>query len=178
MKRKIYNIIQLILLSILLFNIIYNQCSKNIKAKQINNFISNPYKNNNINVLEIPKIDLANIVEKMNSNNSNLNKSLVYYKTLNYNNKIVIFGHSMAGYGLYFNRLDELQFNDIVFLYHNNYKITYKVIETAIIKNTDTYILDEERGKKELLLVTCTKKEKKMRLMVKLRIKSLEKLKK
>ena len=128
-------------------------------------------------ILEIPKINIKQIVDKADDNYSNLDKGLVYYKNDDYNKKIIIFGHSGIGYGVYFNRLDELDINDRVYLYKNNYKITYIVSDIFTIKEDEIGILNSE-DKPVLMLITCKKNDKKKRLVVKLSSKSVKTLKK
>lgn len=128
-------------------------------------------------VIEIPKINLKNAVVKSSSDFKELNESLVYYKNNDYNKKIVVFGHSGMGYGTYFNRLDDLNKNDFLYLYTKGKKITYEVEDTYTINEDDLRILKEEKNK-ELYLVTCLKSNKNMRLVLKLRYKSAKTLKK
>ena len=138
-----------------------------------NNDTSFNYKSNL--VLNIPSINLDLTVKKANDDFSNLDKNLVYYKRNNFNDKIIIFGHSGLGYGTFFNRLDELNKNDKAYLYKDKNKATYEVADIYYVLDKDVYILnnDEEDA---LLLVTCKKNDKSLRLVVKLSLKSIKTL--
>lgn len=145
--------------------------------------ISSYYKNEtNFNyvsdmVISIPSIDLETIVKKADENFSNLDKNLVYYKNNDYNNTIIILGHSGVGYGTYFNRIDELSYSDSLYLYINNKKIEYKFDKKYEIKETDINILNSNY-EGTLLLITCKKNDNTKRLVVKLMLNMVQTLKK
>ena len=119
-----------------------------------NNNSSFNYKSNMI--IDIPSINLKATVKLADNDFKNLDDGLVYYKYNDYKNKIIIFGHSGIGYGTYFNRLDELTFNDNVYLYKDKLKITYVVDKIYDIKSTNIDILYNDE-KERLLLITCKK---------------------
>lgn len=140
-----------------------------------NNNSSFNYKSNMI--IDIPSINLKATVKLADNDFKNLDDGLVYYKYNDYKNKIIIFGHSGIGYGTYFNRLDELTFNDNVYLYKDKLKITYVVDKIYDIKSTNIDILYNDE-KERLLLITCKKNDKNKRLVVNLSVKSVKTLKK
>lgn len=123
-------------------------------------------------MIEIPRINLFLNVEKADDNFQNLDESLVYYKYFNPDNKIIIFGHSGVGFGTYFNRLDELNINDIAYLIINGKKYYYYVNDVYEVSKNATYILKNEYDSKKLLLVTCVKGDKNKRLVVELSLSS------
>lgn len=120
---------------------------------------------------------MEGIIKKADDDFKNLNDSLVYYKYNNYKEKIIVFGHSRIGYGAYFNRLDELDVNDYVYLYKDKLKITYKVDKIYSIFDSELGILNNDR-KGTLLLVTCEKINKNKRRVVELTIKDSKSLEK
>lgn len=68
-----------------------------------------------------------------------------------------ISGHRTT-YGAPFNRVDELEAGDLIYLETiSNELLVYKVTEQVIVKPTDVWILDGT-DKKELLLTTCDPK--------------------
>lgn len=140
-----------------------------------NNNSSFNYKSNMI--IDIPSINLKATVKLADNDFKNLDDGLVYYKYNDYKNKIIIFGHYGIGYGTYFNRLDELTFNDNVYLYKDKLKITYAVDKIYDIKSTNIDILYNDE-KERLLLITCKKNDKNKRLVVNLSVKSVKTLKK
>lgn len=124
--------------------------------------------NNTKNILSIPKINLHQEIIKADDKFYNLNNSLVYYKYLNPNDRIIIFGHSGIGYGTYFNRIDELEIGDETYLYLKTGTFKYKVRKTYLISKYDVYILDGKPKNRDLLLITCYKKDKNKRFVVEL----------
>lgn len=177
MKKSIYKLLILIILIILSYNV-FTILYKNIENKvEISSYINNPTSYNNYykGMLYIPKIDLKTTIKKANKDYSNLDNSLVYYKDLNTNNRIIIFGHSGAGYGTYFSRINELKNGEKAYLYHQNYVHEYTVYDIKKINETDLSILNDTKNKEELYLVTCIKNDKKSRLVIKLRQKSVKK---
>lgn len=148
------------------------------KEKKLdNNFSINTTlaTHSDLKVLKIPKINLNLPVVKADKNFNNLNKNLVYYNNFDINNKIIIFGHSRMGNGRFFNKLDELNYDDVVYIEYNNKKYIYKIMNIYEVSKKDVYILNDEYNSKKLLLVTCVKYNKDKRLVIELTVKSVEK---
>lgn len=179
MKKNILKLITLVLMLILakeIFMFLYtNHKNKESITSYYNNDSNFNYESDM--VINIPKINLERVVKKALTDFKNLNESLVYYKRNDPMEKLVIFGHSGAGYGTYFNRIDELKVGNNAYLYVNNLEVTYAVSKKYLVLETDVFILnnDEERT---LLLVTCDKNDKKKRLIVELVVKNIKPLKK
>ena len=70
------------------------------------------------------------------------------------------------GVGTFFNRLDELKKQDVVYLKSNNKTYLYVVLNFYNIDKRDTYILNEEENSNKLLLITCTRGKKNKRYIV------------
>ena len=107
MKRKLFKIGLIILIALLAREIILIAISNHNVKESIKSYFNNDssfnYKSDFI--IEIPKIKLESIIKKADLDFKNLDDSLVYYKYDDYNDKIIVFGHSGVGYGVYFNRL-------------------------------------------------------------------------
>ncbi len=165
---KVLIIILLVLIALYKINIIIN---KQLEKKQIESYIkySSTYNYYYKPLLVIPKIKLYATIVKANSDYSNLDKSLVYYKSFNPNEKIIVFGHSGAGYGTFFSRLSELNYGDNTYIYYNDTCYKYKVNKVKYIDETNMDILNNDRNNGLLYLITCTKKDKNKRLLIVLR---------
>lgn len=179
MKRNILKIVLIALIIILIKDIFFMVYVSYNNKKEVNSYYEN---NSSFNyksdmVLDIPKINLEAVVKKASNNFSNLDKNLVYYKNDNYKKGIIILGHSGVGYGTFFNRIDELTKDDIVYLYKDKLRISYAVDKKYSILDTDIDVLkiNNESG---LTLITCDKKDKNKRLVVKLTLKGTETLEK
>lgn len=177
MRKSIFKII-IILSLVFIIKDIYSLIDNELYNKEV---INSYYNYNNHHsyeiIIYIPSINLKRVVKKANNDFSNLNDNLVYYNNINYNKKIIIFGHSGMGYGTFFNRIDELKKNDTLYLYNDIYKITYKVDKKIIVNKEDISILKDEDSP-ILLLITCKKNDKNRRIVVKLYQKSVQTLKK
>lgn len=143
----------------------YNSLNYNIDTKYTINSKSNYYHKK---MIEIPSIDLKLHLEKADDDFGNLDSFLVYYKSFNTDNKIIIFGHSGMGKGTFFNRLDELKTNDLIYLYNDNKKYKYFVNKIYTVDKKRIDILNEEIDAKKLLLITCNKNNKNNRLVIEL----------
>ena len=169
MKKRLFSFIIIIIYfsaSIYLINFSF-ETTNTLATYEVNN--GHAY---NEKILEIPKINLKLEVIKADEDFGNLNNNLVYYNYFNPDNKIIIFGHSGAGFGTYFNRLDELNINDIAYLIINGKKYYYYVNDVYEVSKNATYILKNEYDSKKLLLVTCVKGDKNKRLVVELSLSS------
>lgn len=169
MRKRLFSFIIIIIyfsISIYLINCCFETTST-LATYEVNNGHSYNEK-----ILEIPKINLKLEVVKANDNFENLDNNLVYYNHFNPDDKIIIFGHSGVGFGTYFNRLDELNINDIAYLIINGKKYYYYVNDVYEVSKNATYILKNEYDSKKLLLVTCVKGDKNKRLVVELSLSS------
>ena len=177
--KNILKIIIIVLVILILKEVILVLYLNKKNIDEVSSYYSNNtsfnYKSNMI--LVIPKISVKNVVKKADRNFSNLNKSLVYYNNDNYNNKIIIFGHSGVGYGTFFNRLDELKVKDYAYIYKDKLKIMYKVLDKYLVNKTDISVLNSNE-KRVLYLITCDKKDKNKRLILKFCVKKAKTLKK
>lgn len=178
MIRKIFKIVSFIVLIILtkeIFMTIY-VTFENEKS------VSSYYKNeSNFNystemLIDIPSINLETIVKKATDNFDNLDKNLVYYKNDNYNKTIIVLGHSGAGYGTYFNRINELSYSDLLYLSVGDKKIEYKFNKKYEIKETQVDILNSDIYN-TLLLITCKKNDNTKRLVVEYTVNNVQTLK-
>ena len=169
MRKRLFSFIIIIIYFSLSIYLISFSCEvkKVTSSYEVNN--GHAY---NEKILEIPKINLKLEVIKADEDFGNLNNNLVYYNYFNPDNKIIIFGHSGVGFGTYFNRLDELNINDIAYLIINGKKYYYYVNDVYEVSKNATYILKNEYDSKKLLLVTCVKGDKNKRLVVELSLNS------
>lgn len=169
MKKYVFKVVYILNIIViflyLLYMINYKYNNKNYKYNTIYEVEANYILRKNRSIF-IPKINLKQDVIKLNDEMSNLDNSIAYYNEFNINDKIVIFGHSGVGNGVYFNRLDELNKDDFMYVYNDNYEYLYIVKNVYIINDIDTYILKEEKNSNKVLLVTCYKKDKSKRLVV------------
>ncbi len=175
MKRKISKI----LIVIIYFFVSLYIIDYSLKGNYNETILKTDYvSHSNVKVIEIPKIKLSLNVSKANDDFSNLNDGLVYYQEFEPNNKIIIFGHSGMGNGTYFNRLDELIKEDLVYIKYDKKLYKYVVERVYKVSKYDVHILNKGKNSKKLLLVTCAKLNKNKRLVVELSQESIKAIEK
>lgn len=116
-------------------------------------------KENYIAILEIPKINFKRGLYEKKDPQNELSKNIVFLDSSSMpnesNSKVIIAGHSGNTYNAYFKNLYKLGNNDIIFLYYNNKKYTYKVSDIYEITKNGTLALESNKNKKTLTLITC-----------------------
>lgn len=109
-------------------------------------------------VLEIPKISFKRGLYDVGSKESVLEKNIVFLDKSDMpdqdNSRVIIVGHSGDTSNSFFKYLYKLKFNDLIYLYYNNTKYTYKITDIYEIKKTGQLAL-ESNNNKTLTLVTC-----------------------
>lgn len=182
MRKKLIKFLYLLIIVIeVIIMKIYNetyQLKQNIEIeKQSISYILNKQINPNIKddnqelkqkiieyeiVLEIPKINLKKGILKKEDKNNNIEENVTILQESQYPNEdgnIYLAAHSGNGNKSYFNRLTELTLYDNVFLYYQNTKYIYHLIESReVSKNTQLTIQTETSN--NLILITCSQKDK------------------
>lgn len=180
MKRKLFRtsiilgyIVLLFIIIIPIIKIVNNkiELENYVSISSTNRYYSKP-------LIYIPGINLKQIISSSKTDFSNLDSSIVYYKNINPNKGIVLFGHSGAGYGTFFNRIDELKINDKAYLLYEDKYYEYEFLSKKEITKYDTYVLNNINNVNKMYLVTCIKNNSNNRLLVELKLKDAKILKK
>lgn len=112
---------------------------------------------NIIGILTIPKIDLSvGIVEGVD--NETLKYSVGHFSETampGQKGNFCVIGHRSYSYGEFFNRLDELEKNDLLVIERNNHKFKYKITEIKVVLPTELSVLNQTEDT-EITLITCT----------------------
>lgn len=127
-----------------------------------------------IGYISIPEINLKKELYNTNSINNNIEKSVTILKdSLNLNDKNSIFilaAHSGNGEIAYFNNLDKLKINDEVEINYLNNKYIFQV-NKIFEQQKQGYIKIQKREFSQLILTTCSKKNKNKQLIIECKIK-------
>ena len=110
-----------------------------------------------IGVLSIPSIDCCEVIVE-GTGSSSLRKSLGHMTDTAYpgeDGNCVIAGHRNYNFGLYFNRLNEVEIGDEISIVTPEGGYMYKVYSITTVLPEDTYVTEDE-GKEEITLITCT----------------------
>ena len=109
-------------------------------------------------ILRIPSIDSENPVRE-GTERDVLSDSLGHESgtaVAGQEGNCVIAGHRNYNFGKYFNRLDEVELDDLIYLDTATETYTYVVTDIQVVDPTDVEILEPVEGKEILTLYTCT----------------------
>ena len=109
-------------------------------------------------ILRIPSIDSENPVRE-GTERDVLSDSLGHESGTAFageEGNCVIAGHRNYNFGKYFNRLDEVEIDDLIYLDSATETYTYVVTDIQVVDSTDVEILEPIEGKETLTLYTCT----------------------
>ena len=189
-KNKIIIIICLIIMVISIFIGLYPSLSK--KEKEVkedklvqefidkNDDVKTTTKNeekkeekhveeNYLMVVEIPKINLRKGIYNINSKNNTVNKNIQIMKESDMPNKdkgmLVLAGHNGNSRVSYFDRLNELNKEDKVYIYYANNKYTYEISNMYEAEKNGTITVKKEREKTVIVLISCKKNTKDKQLV-------------
>lgn len=118
--------------------------------KAITNFINNQ-ASEYIAIIEIPQINLKKGIREDDNVDQGI---MVVDKEKFLNNNFILASHSGNCTVCYFNHLDELKTNDMIYLYYNRDKYTF-VIREIERKRKLTFTLHDEHN--TITLITCEK---------------------
>ena len=117
-----------------------------------------------IGTLEIPKINLKKGFLDINSKDNYVDKNIQVIKTSNYpdieNGNFIIAGHSGNSHVGFFNKLYKLVVDDVAYVYYNNIKYTYKIVNIYTQPKTGVIGIYRNLNKTTLTLITCTNNDK------------------
>ena len=114
-----------------------------------------------LGVLEIPSLNLKKGFYSYTSSKNDVDKNieLVYPSNFDDVSTIVLASHSGTSRVSHFKNLKELKIGDMAFLYYNDKKITYQLIQVyQETKNGTIHWLQAKQ--KELILTTCDSQDK------------------
>lgn len=125
------------------------------------NITNNEENNYYIGKLEIPVIDLSKGFTSINSKYNNVKYNITIIKGSTYPNidkgNFILAGHSGSSYIGYFSKLYKLKINDYAYVYYDNIKYTYKLVNIYEEEKTGTVRIFKDKDKTTLTLITCTR---------------------
>lgn len=117
-----------------------------------------------IAVLEIPSISLKKGLVSKDSKTNNINKNIQILKDSTMpdvtGGNFILASHSGTNYLSFFKNLRKVKINDIIYVYYNNIKYTYKVSNIySEIKDGDI-VIHRDISKTVITLTTCSQNDK------------------
>lgn len=119
---------------------------------------------NYIAVLEIPTISLKRGLVPKEDKANNVNQNIQILKGSNMpdveNSVLLLAGHSGSGRIAFFHNLNHVGHHDLVYIYYNNMKYIYKVIDRYIEPKDGDISVYRDKSKTTLVLTTCSQESK------------------
>lgn len=117
---------------------------------------------NYIAILEIPIINLKRGIVSFNSyyNNVNYNIQIINGSSMPNDKKgnLILAGHNGNDSISYFNKLDNLEINDDIYVYYNKNKYIYKLSNIYDVSKNGTAIIKRDKDKNTITLITCKRR--------------------
>lgn len=121
-------------------------------------------------VIEISNISLYTGVIMSNSSYTTMNRNVSVYPTSDMPNKengnFILFAHSGNSRSSYFRNIHKLRNNDEIYIYYNNEKYTYRIIEKYEVSMYDNTPLNRMKDRTIITLITCKLGNDKYRTIV------------
>ena len=115
---------------------------------------------NYVGVLEIPKINLRKGFTSIDDKDNNLNKNIKILKESDMPNvvggNLIIAGHSGTGRIAFFKDLKKLSLKDSIYIYYQNKKYIYEVVDIYEIEKNGTMSIKKNKNETTLTLITCS----------------------
>lgn len=124
---------------------------------------------NYIAVLEIPSIKLKRglVDYKSKYNNVKYNIQIIEHSQMPdiENSNLILAGHNGTSNVSFFNDLDKLKEDSLVYVYYNNIKYIYKINNNYEVKKDGKVEIIRNRNKTAITLITCKKDSKDKQLV-------------
>lgn len=115
-------------------------------------------------ILVIPKINLKNGIYKIGDQRNNINENIMIHYSSIYpnqdNSNIILIAHSGSGSKAYFKDLKKLDNDSLIEFYYQHTKYIYKIANIYSITKNGTALIDRDKNKKTITLITCDSKDK------------------
>lgn len=112
-----------------------------------------------IGILEIPSINLKKGFYGINDINNNVNRNIEIIENSDMpdvvNGTFILAGHSGSGAYSHFKNLYKLSLNDELYIYYNENRYSYKVVDIYDVEKTGKVKIKRDANKTYLVLITC-----------------------
>ena len=120
-------------------------------------------------IIEIPKINLKKGFFNINSIYNNVNYGIEIIKDSimpnESNSNLILASHSGNSRASYFNNINKLALNDHIYIYYDNIKYTYKIINIYSIEKNGYLNINNDKNN-TLTLITCKKRTNKQLIII------------
>lgn len=120
-------------------------------------------------IIEIPKIKLKKGLCKVGESCNKVSRNIQVIKESDMpdvkNGNLILASHDGNSSVSFFNKLNKLNTNDIIYIYYKNIKYEYKLDSLYEIEKTGKAIIHRDGTKTTLLLITCKRHSKDKQLV-------------
>ena len=129
------------------------------KIKSIVRSTSKTTKDNNLLVLEIPKINIKKGVYFKDNKNNNVDKNITILSTSSMPDEeggtLILASHNGNTKVSFFKNLEKLKENDQVYIYYNGIKYIYKIYKYEIVDKVGNIKVNKKSNKTTIALISC-----------------------
>lgn len=138
-----------------------NSISENSQEEDTKDNKKNEIVYNYVGILEIPKINLKRGFFDLTSRYNRVDKNITVINGSTFpnveNNNLILAAHSGNCSICYFDKLYKLSVGDYAYVYYNNVKYSYKIVNIYDVKKDGTVAIYRDNTKGTLTLITCTR---------------------
>lgn len=120
-------------------------------------------------IIEIPQINLIKGFYTIEDKRNNVDKNITVHHSSTYpnteNSNLILMAHSGVGEKAYFNDLIKLDKDSLIKIYYKGKKYIYKIDNYYEIDKTGNAIIQKNKNKKSITLITCSQKDKSKQLI-------------
>lgn len=126
--------------------------------------VTDTSKDDYLGRLMIPKINFNRSFYKIDSQYNDVDKNIQVMKGSSLpdvdGGNLIIAGHSGNVWYSFFKNLYKLKIGNNAYVYYNDTKYTYKIVDIYNVKKNGTVTVKRDRTKRTMTLITCTKNSK------------------
>ena len=150
-------------------SIVNEQPEEIVKTDQSENTTKENYNITYTAILEIPKISLKRGVVDSTKNFKSINYAISVDNSSQYpneNGNFILYSHSGNSNIAFFNRLNNLELNDDIYVYYNGIKYHYSVRNKYDIEKTGKAKVINRKDDKYITLITCDQNKKGFQIVI------------
>lgn len=150
-------------------SIVNEQPEEIVKTDQSENTTKENYNITYTAILEIPKINLKRGVVDSTKNFKSINYAISVDNSSQYpneNGNFILYSHSGNSNIAFFNKLNNLELNDDIYVYYNGIKYHYSVRNKYDIEKTGKAKVISRKDDKYITLITCNQNKKGFQIVI------------
>lgn len=137
-----------------------NKIEEQEEKEQVKEELPDTYTDEYIGYLTIPKINLTKGFLDKRSKENDVEKNILVVEGSNYpdvkKGNLILAGHSGTGWKAFFNDLQQLTNNDVIYVSYKGKKYIYKIVNIYKQSKVGKIAIYRDYDKTTLTLVTCT----------------------